>query len=528
MSPAPTPDVTAALVEPAPNRVDPLSTAPASEQRHAVVYVALVAASVALVWLLPFFPSQDGPNHVYNLVILRDLLHGVGCWRPYYSLNLHLAPNLGFTLFAYPWLSVLSPLAAERAFLTTYVLLFALSVPLFLRAFGRPAFPLSYLAIVALFSQPVMMGFYSEIIGTPLLLLAVALAWKLRGARAGIRFAALNLLGLALFVLHLIPFALYLLAAALQAGAQETTWKKAVQRAVLRGFALLPCVLLAATFNIAHRVQAPTYWSIWPWNMLRDFLSFGEFSFSRWQLVPGLAACLSVYLAARTGLRTESWRCANDQSAVRRFLTALCLSLVIAFLCAPNTFGGGGALRRRLPPLILLFSLPLLRPWTARISPHRFAQATAAVAALTLIVNAGLFWQQSRQVALFTRGAKAALPRGALLVTARLDDLDHPYPDPLFHAADYYGLAGAVDLGQYLNTHMSDPYFQVRFLEPVTYTTTGYIYDGEEPAASLPQAQYVLCWGVGNSCQENLAPDFTPYWSEVGDPLSIWKRAAER
>jgi hypothetical protein len=492
---------------------------------HVFIYIALLVAHVALVWWLPHFPTQDGPNHVYTLVTLQDLLHGKTGWEStYYALNLHLAPNLGFELFTYPWLSVVTPLVAERVFLTIYILLVGASVPLFLRVLGKPALPLSYFAFVAIFSQPVMMGFYSEIAGTPLLLLAVALAWKLRESRPWLRVVALNLAGLVIYVVHLIPFVIYLLAVGIMAAAEEDNWRAAARRATERGLTLIPCLTPAVIFYILHHPAGNLGWAILPGPILRDMFSFGDATYSPWQLLPGVAAFVLVYLATRTAFRARGTHPSDKELVLRRFLVGLCLLLFAFFLWAPNWIAGGAEMQRRFPPLILLFGLPLLEPWTPRLTRGRYAQLAAAVAAFTLAVNAGIFWQQSLRVEKFLRGMQANLPQGAQLITIRLDGEQHQFPDPLFHAACYYGLAGTVDLGQYLNTQQSNPYFQVRFLEPIRSEEAIDWYNGTDSrvASELPQAQYVLCWGGG--CQKNLQPDFTRFWSEEGNPLSIWKR----
>jgi glycosyltransferase involved in cell wall biosynthesis len=491
---------------------------------HILVYCALLAAHVALIWLLPFFPTQDGPNHLYNLVILHDMLHGRGGWEQYYALNLHLTPNLGFTLFTYPLLAVMSPMVAQRVFLTIYVLLFGASVPAFLRALGKPAFPLSYFAFVAIFSQSVSTGFYSEVIGTPLLLLAVALAWKMRDSRLSARFLALNLAGLALFLVHLIPFAIYLLAVEIQAVTGASRWRERLRHGLARLVILTPCLACAGLFYFQHRTPAVLEWSVRPGYMLRDLFSFGEYSYSLWQLLPAYAALLLVFFAARTGHHEQPAFPGSEDDRARRFLMAFCLILVAIFLAAPDSLMGGAELQRRLPPLILLFGLPLLKPWTPRLTPRRYAQLAIAMAAFTLAINGGIFWKQSRGVAQFVRGVQAGLPRGATLLSARVDAGKHASPDALRHASSYYGLAGAVDLGQFLNFESSDPYFQVHFRDPISWGTAWAVYEKPQLASGLAQVQFLLCWGGTKTCRESLVPDFTLYWSESGNPLSVWKR----
>ncbi len=503
-----------------------------SAHGHLLIYLALTAAHVALVWLLPFFPSQDGPNHLYNLVILRDMLHAAGGWESHYALTLHVAPNLGFTLLAYPWLSV-SPIAAERIFLTVYVLLMAAAAPAFLRAFGRPAFPVSYFVFVAIFSQPVMMGFYSEIVGTPLVLLGLALVWKTRARSPWVRFVVLNVSGLVIFVAHLIPFGIYILAVLIEAAAEEPAWAGRPRRVVLRAAMLLPAMAPAGIFYFAHHAGAELRWSIRPGNILRDLFCFGEYTFSYWQLVPGLAAGYLACDALRAGLRKNSGSSTSSESVARRFLSALCLILLVIYIFAPNSLGGGQEFQRRLPPLILLLGLPLLAPQTPRLTPRRYAQLTASVACLVLLLNAALFWSESRRVAQFVRGMDA-VPRGALLVTARLDGEKHSFPDPLYHAAGYYGIEGAVDLGQYLDDEVGRgtfpsrfSYFELRLLPTVSGDETSRIYNGTLRASALPDVQYALCWGSVSSCQQGLVPEFAIAWNEANNPLSIWKSARE-
>ena len=527
MKPDPSPAVATAF-DSRLSRSDSSPDAFAAGPAQTFIYFALVAAHVALVWLLPYFPSNDGPNHVYNLVVLHDLLHGTGGWEPYYALTPHVAPNLGFTLFAYPWLAILSPVAVERVFLTIYVLLLAASVPLWLRAFRRTAFPLLLGVLLALFSMPVMMGFYSEIIGTPLLLLAVALAWKMRESRTSVRVLAMNLAGLALFVVHLIPFAIYLLAVTLAAFAEERPWRTGMRRAAVQLIALLPCILPAALFYFAHYAPAPVHWSIQPGNQLRDLLSFGEYSYSYWQLVPGLAACALVLLALPRAFRERSARSkdeGNARSAACRFLAVLSLVLAFAFLYAPNTFAGGAELQRRLPPLLLLFGLPLLTPWTPRIRPRRYAQLAAAVA----VPRIG---SECRRLLAAEPESRAVRARhGRALAAARLADFaaigrqKARFPRSSVPCGSTAGLAGAVDLGCAPDDHMSDAYFQLHFREPVPEQAATDVFNGKvRPASAVPQVQFALCWSPGDACRENLSPDFLPFWSEDGNPLSIWKR----
>src|SRR6266567_4661832 len=110
-----------------------------------ILFILLLTAHIGLVWVLPYFPTQDGPSHIYNLVILDDLLHGGKEWGSFFTYKLHAVPNLGFHLIAYPLLQFFPPLITEKIFVSIYIFLMGACGPFFLRSFDKPVFPLSFL-----------------------------------------------------------------------------------------------------------------------------------------------------------------------------------------------------------------------------------------------------------------------------------------------------------------------------------------------------------------------------------------------
>src|SRR5215470_12611130 len=93
---------------------------------HTVLYLLLLSIHIGLIWLLPFFPTQDGPSHLYNLVILRDLLNGGSRWGHSFDYQIFIGPSLGFNAVAYPLLAVFDPFVVEKLFISIYVFLMGL------------------------------------------------------------------------------------------------------------------------------------------------------------------------------------------------------------------------------------------------------------------------------------------------------------------------------------------------------------------------------------------------------------------
>ena len=67
---------------------------PAYRHKRILIFVLLVLHVLPL-WIFTYFPSQDGPAHIYNAYVLKvfhDAEEGA-LMRQYYQLNLTLFPN---------------------------------------------------------------------------------------------------------------------------------------------------------------------------------------------------------------------------------------------------------------------------------------------------------------------------------------------------------------------------------------------------------------------------------------------------
>lgn len=80
---------------------------------------AVLALQILPVWLFHYFPSHDGPIHIYKCLVLKDIFtsqHGIA--QTYYTLN----PQFPLNVLAHVLLTALtflaSPLIAEKLFLT--------------------------------------------------------------------------------------------------------------------------------------------------------------------------------------------------------------------------------------------------------------------------------------------------------------------------------------------------------------------------------------------------------------------------
>ena len=261
--------------------------------RH--IYILFLVAHILLVWIISYFPTQDGPSHIYNLAILHDLLNGGKEWGEYFTYNLKIVPNLGFNLLSYPLLFVVAPITAEKIFLSLYIFLMGIAVPLQISTFAPHASysrMIKFLVIPVIFNFTLMMGFYSYAVGVPVFLIAISMAWRIRKRPILLRIICYNSVGILVYLLHLIPFIFYLLALAIFAVVEHERIGKATLSLVRQIASILPLVsmlifyLLNGTSSPVPRDFSYLLSSFRAEYLLAKLFTFSTYSFSVWQLLP--------------------------------------------------------------------------------------------------------------------------------------------------------------------------------------------------------------------------------------------------
>ena len=279
---------------------------------HIYLYTVLLFAHVGLVWFLPYFPTQDGSSHIYNLVILRDLLNGGEKWGNFFSYQLSAVPNLGFNLLAYPILQFFTPLIVEKIFISIYIIFLGSSVPFFLHTFNKTSLPFIYFVFPVIFNFNLMMGFYSYVITVPLFLIAFSISWKIFNRSTVCKFIIFNFAGLIIFYFHIIPFIFLFLSLICITIVQSKGLKKLIVDQLNLLFIISPSLIILFLYlvkgakgslpDFSYLFYLPRYIYL-----RNDLFFFSTVTFSPWQLFPAIIFMalflsffiLSVYLLIR-------------------------------------------------------------------------------------------------------------------------------------------------------------------------------------------------------------------------------------
>ncbi len=352
-----------------------------------VAFLLLIALYLGLFWFNQFVPTQDGPSHLENALLLRDLClpDGTGV-EQYYRLNWRSGSNLLGHATVAAFATFLPPFAAERLFLSLYVIGFAAATYAFARAAGaRTAIP-AVAALPYALAFPFHMGFFNYCVGLVIAYAAWAYFWRRRDNPRVRDLIILNAAAIFAYFAH-VATAVVLVAgvfvlngwlAISERPPRQKNFKKRL--AVLA--ALLPACVLPAFFIVVYAPSTPQWL---PWrDVVHLFITGSSFRFfSSSQLYLGVAslgvvlAAASLHVIARKP-GTKSWL------APRNGLLVLALGTLALYFLAPDAGAAGSILSARL----LIIPWPLFFVWAG----DDFKRAGRWVLFLAATTFALAFW----------------------------------------------------------------------------------------------------------------------------------------
>ena len=502
----------------------------------------LLTGHIILIWVLPYFPTQDGPSHIYNLAILNDLVHDGKVWSKYYTMNFRLVPNLGFHMIAFPLLQIWSPMVTEKIFITIYIILLGSGYLYFLHSFEKPLFPFAYFVLPAIFNFTLLMGFYSYIIAIPIYMVGLAIQWRIRNSNTITRFLIINIFGVLLFLFHLIPFCLYIISTLLILWVNiepNLTTKHFLKHLIL----ILPCILILLFYlwnnNDVYQLSQMLHQNgttsgsiksilLRKLTLICELFLFSTDTFSRWQLIPASIFGFLVVCFSYESLKKLLKKAINHEklSPIINFFLLQNIILFGIYLLAPFRLGSGSFFNERMPWVILLFLIPVLTI-PDRLLNKKINPIIIMTIIIFLFVNTIVFNKESKKVQNFLAGLKIEMPQGSFLMTYKNSNPTWSRVDSLLHVGSYFGIKKkCVDIGNY---QTGATYFLIKFTENLPKLPTLIQIENDPGSIELnlyPSIQYILGYHLSEFDKEKLLNYFNMIFSN--DMLSIWQQKTIR
>lgn len=177
-----------------------------------IIFFVLLIVSLLPLWLFEYFPSQDGPSHLYNARVFTDYSEPESYTiRQIYEFRRELLPNLACYGILGLLMKFFSPLTSEKLMLSLFVIGFPLSLLYFLNQVNKKNAVLALLGFILVYNRLLHLGFYNFCLSIPLFFFALGYWWNCRIDLRPINVALLYLFFVALYFCHFVSFALLVL-----------------------------------------------------------------------------------------------------------------------------------------------------------------------------------------------------------------------------------------------------------------------------------------------------------------------------
>ena len=345
-----------------------------------ILFFVLTLLYLLPIWSIQFFPTQDGPSHVYNSFILKEYFNTTQypLLQQYYDLNLQPMPNWFGHLVIASLMFIVDPLIAEKIMLSGYVILFLYAGRFLIIGVGRGSFLLdksqySFFSEISTNSLPLLlfpfvynyllhMGFYNFSYSVGFCLLAVGYWWDNHQKLGYKQAIVFNLIMVCCYFSHMVSTVITLIVVSI-------LWLLTFRLSNLKKHLwqipmLLPSCALPIWFIFSHGTKSNHVH--WPIRRLYEYVSNLEilFSFTTFQLKLGkiLSACfLLLLILTLLNLASSIWKKRHLSFQYKDGFFLISLVCIVLYVLVPDGMSGGGFISHRLSLYPFLFLIPFFQ-----------------------------------------------------------------------------------------------------------------------------------------------------------------------
>ncbi|HEX4165305.1 MAG TPA: hypothetical protein VHZ55_07515 [Bryobacteraceae bacterium] len=420
-----------------------------SKTVFSLVFFALLIFELAPIWYFPYFPSADGPSHLFNSYVFLNYSH-TPIFQAAFTPQIPPAGNLtGHGLVIVLMRLGVLPETCEKLVVSLCIVALALAFRYAATSIKGVHPAASLFVFPFLYNWPMQMGFWSFSLGVPFILVAVGLCLRYHGAWNLRSLSWLFVTAAAVYACHPLSWAVCGLMVALMSIASEgPALLTASNRSRAWRQTLLP-ILIFIPFAIPNLIFARQ----------NDALSFDHLTSLREMLWPvyttepvhifaadsRAARALFLFLVLAS-LANLAWR-RRTKITYPDTLLSLAVLLFLLGLFSPGRIGEGSFIEVR----FLLFGFLVLSHWLAITLPRPLIQIASTLAVLLSIwlTLARLpAWKKANiELSSIARLGNRLVPDSFVCQLVYRPDSENV--EPLDHAIDLWTARHAVDVLDY-------------------------------------------------------------------------------
>ena len=330
-----------------------------------LILVILIGLHLIPIWICHYFPTQDGPSHLYNAQIIREYWNSSYQFQEFYDIQWSPLPNWITHFLLASLLLIFPPILAEKVFLSLYVICFPTAVIYFLNSIEVGKRTVYLMVFPFIYNYLFLMGFYSFALSVPFYFLALGYWWRHKDNLSVKTIILLNLILVATYFSHLISYGLALISLGLLI---ILYYYKRPPLLLTHLCRLIPASSLMLVYLPSSDLlsgETPKIGLSRLPVLLTKLLSMEILiSWDESQAIVGyLVSGTLIFLLTYTLWETRDMQ--SDRNAktysYRAMFLVICLCLLVLYLILPWSVGPGGWLNDRIAMLVCVLSLVLIK-----------------------------------------------------------------------------------------------------------------------------------------------------------------------
>lgn len=170
------------------------------------IFFIFACINASILFVNPHFVSLDGPSHLYNTTLIKELLNPNSQLHTYYQLNHELLPNWFGHFIILSFKLIFNAGNADKLFLVLYVVLFPFSFRYLITQISKKNTLVSFLIFPFVYTFPFILGFYNFCFSLVWLFYSLGFYLKHINALDKKRFIILSILLILCYFSHLFSF----------------------------------------------------------------------------------------------------------------------------------------------------------------------------------------------------------------------------------------------------------------------------------------------------------------------------------
>jgi len=492
------------------------------------IFLVLVVLYILPVWIFDYFPTQDGPSHIYNSFILKHYNDPDYIFNQYYDLQIKPFPNWTSHVILTMLMFCVTPLIAEKILLTTYIMLMSFSMLYMVHSVDSKGRILAFLGFPFIYNYIFLMGFYNFSIGLAIFILILGYCWVHITSFNAVNMVILSLLLLILYFCHPVPLVLALLSIA-TIGLVNLLMGASTLKNVLMCF----ICTLPSTGLILYFVQTSgtgwntkTYslsylWHYFFWNESLAYHSPSQLVFGK--IVTGVFLLLIFYTLLKDHFFTHNWHL-SFRLLKRDLFLLLGTIFFFIYLKSPDSMSGGGSLKTRLAFLPFL----VIIPWLSLNMPKAlktFIGSLLYILSIAYIVHVSYYHKIiNDEIKVYTSGYDY-VDRNKVILPIGNENFGKSWRIGVFtHTSGYYGYErGGINLINYeAETNYFPTHFKTEFYRPTVRMIQ--VKQKKINFRTYDNIDYVITWALvsGSKLEKRIMKFYLPVLQN--GKLRIYKR----